>query len=1083
MCPQFNPWKKSLIFIVLLFVLPNALTGQNSQFSSEVTIKKVVKSSSSQPGDFLMAPLTGNVKFLFISVEYPGVSEIVSTAELRDDADLVEKNIEGNSYDKVSLTIDVTPTLMMPNPVSYYTSDPKSTLVRIATDAVKISEQAGFDVDSYGREVIFSKQIWGGSAALGTINRRTAFMSHSVEYTMVHELGHTFGWRHTNFWEVKSGSPISSEGTEEEYGDRYDMMGSRGAKPPYPAGIWHHFNPWLKYRNGWIPDESILNVTDSGTYTIQTLNNDPMTGTSVTKYTALKIRRDALVDYWVFFRGSEEFIDNGPVITRIFNTNVKPTHLLDMTPGSQSADWKDAALPVGKTFSDTQNGITVKTISRSPSEVQVEVTVDPNAIAAVDNLPVIDIVRPALGQRTLQGVVDYEVTAFDPDVGDFNGAGIAKVKLFIHIGNDPLISNLRQGLDPPKPQATMEFSAPPYLWQVDTNTSSPYLPDCRYQLIVKATSVQGGVRFIQFEHLIDNSALPAKPVLSAPSENATNVSTDTTLVWSFSSGATSYQVQVSTESDFSTIILVKDGITSNIYAISGLANNATYYWRVNATNANGTSPYSTAWKFTTIVAAPAAPALSEPSDNAIDIATDTTLVWASSNGATLYQLQVSTVSDFSTIELDQSGLMTPSYRVTGLSNSTAYFWRVKASNVGGESPWSMVWQFTTIVAGPAAPLLSSPADNAIDIPTTPILVWNTSGGAASYDLQVSTQSNFATLELDESSLSDTTFQATGLSNSTTQYWRVRAANTGGTSPWSAVWKFTTITAGPALPVLSVPLDTDTGVPINPTLVWNEAERATTYQLQLSISSNFSPPIVDQSGIADTSFQVPVLLNNTIYFWRVRAANAGGTSDWSSVRHFTTIVAALAAPVLSSPADNAENLSVELNLVWNAVSGAVSYQIQVSTQSDFSTGLMGQSGLPHTSFRVRGLANETTYFWRVKATNIGGTGPWSTVWQFTTEPVSSVETGKEIPSDFRLGQNYPNPFNPTTNISFDLPKAEYVILKVYSLLGKEIATLVSGNFPAGRHIATFDASGQASGVYLYKLQSSSFVQTKKMLLVR
>ena len=95
----------------------------------------------------------------------------------------------------------------------------------------------------------------------------------------------------------------------------------------------------------------------------------------------------------------------------------------------------------------------------------------------------------------------------------------------------------------------------------------------------------------------------------------------------------------------------------------------------------------------------------------------------------------------------------------------------------------------------------------------------------------------------------------------------------------------------------------------------------------------------------------------------------------------------------------------------------------------------------------------------------------------------METGKEIPSDFRLGQNYPNPFNPTTNISFDLPKAEYVILKVYSLLGKEIATLVSGNFPAGRHIATFDASGQASGVYLYKLQSSSFVQTREMLLGR
>jgi len=458
MCPQFNLRKKSLIFIVFLFVLPNTLTGQNSQFSSEITMKEVVKSSSSQPGDFLMAPLIGNVKVLFISVEYPGVSGIVSTSELRGDAVLVKKNIEGNSYDKVSLTIDVTLTLMMPNPDTYYTNDPKSTYIRIMTDALKVAEQAGFDVDSYDREVIFSRQLWNGKGSQGSLNRRTCFMNNSREYTMVHELGHTFGWRHANFWRVSGGSPISSIGKLIEYGDKYDMMGSRGAPPPYPAGIWHHFNPWLKYRNGWLPDESILNVTDSGTYTIQALESDPMTGTSVTKYTALKIRRDALTDYWVFFRGSEEFINNGPVITRIFNTNVKPTELLDMTPGSRSEneDFKDAALAVDNTFSDTEAGISVKTVSASSTEVRVEVTVDPNAIAALDNLPVIDIVSPVLGQRTQQGVVDYEVTAFDPDVGTFDGAGIEKVKLFIHIGNDPLITNLRQGLDPPTPQATME---------------------------------------------------------------------------------------------------------------------------------------------------------------------------------------------------------------------------------------------------------------------------------------------------------------------------------------------------------------------------------------------------------------------------------------------------------------------------------------------------------------------------------------------------------------------------------------------------------------------------------------------------
>ncbi|MFN3639254.1 MAG: T9SS type A sorting domain-containing protein, partial [Chloroherpetonaceae bacterium] len=92
-------------------------------------------------------------------------------------------------------------------------------------------------------------------------------------------------------------------------------------------------------------------------------------------------------------------------------------------------------------------------------------------------------------------------------------------------------------------------------------------------------------------------------------------------------------------------------------------------------------------------------------------------------------------------------------------------------------------------------------------------------------------------------------------------------------------------------------------------------------------------------------------------------------------------------------------------------------------------------------------------------------------------------GVDVAKAYRLEQNYPNPFNPTTNISYVLPKAENVSLKVYDVLGREVATLVNEVKAAGAYTVPFNASNLASGVYFYKLQAGSFVQTKKMMLVK
>jgi hypothetical protein len=83
----------------------------------------------------------------------------------------------------------------------------------------------------------------------------------------------------------------------------------------------------------------------------------------------------------------------------------------------------------------------------------------------------------------------------------------------------------------------------------------------------------------------------------------------------------------------------------------------------------------------------------------------------------------------------------------------------------------------------------------------------------------------------------------------------------------------------------------------------------------------------------------------------------------------------------------------------------------------------------------------------------------------------------------LLQNYPNPFNPITKISFDIPNKSYVSLKIYDILGKEIKTLVSEEKSAGKYIVDFDASFLSSGVYFYKLESGTFVETKRMIILK
>ena len=97
--------------------------------------------------------------------------------------------------------------------------------------------------------------------------------------------------------------------------------------------------------------------------------------------------------------------------------------------------------------------------------------------------------------------------------------------------------------------------------------------------------------------------------------------------------------------------------------------------------------------------------------------------------------------------------------------------------------------------------------------------------------------------------------------------------------------------------------------------------------------------------------------------------------------------------------------------------------------------------------------------------------------------SEVKVGINIPNEFRLEQNFPNPFNPDTSISYSLPNFGFVLLKVFNLLGSEVATLVNEEQHAGQYVKTLHAESLPSGVYFYTLQTDGFAQTKKMLLLK
>lgn len=171
------------------------------------------------------------------------------------------------------------------------------------------------------------------------------------------------------------------------------------------------------------------------------------------------------------------------------------------------------------------------------------------------------------------------------------------------------------------------------------------------------------------------------------------------------------------------------------------------------------------------------------------------------------------------------------------------------------------------------------------------------------------------------------------------------------------------------------------------------------------------------------------------------------------------------------------------LVWHSSVLALSYHLQVSTENGFSTTVTDTTTID-TLARLSPLASNTKFYWRVSGFDDLGEGPYSTTASFTTgDQILAVKQPGGTLVAFAIQQNYPNPFNPSTVISYQLPVAGKVTLKVYDVMGREMATIVDGAIDAGSHSVTFDASHLSSGLYFYEIRAGSFATVKKMLLMK
>lgn len=560
-----------------------------------------------------------------------------------------------------------------------------------------------------------------------------------------------------------------------------------------------------------------------------------------------------------------------------------------------------------------------------------------------------------------------------------------------------------------------------------------------------------------------------------PADNDECYPQNAKFVWERIDNAGEYRIQVSADPGFTMLIHDIAGIAATTITLDLPQANQKYYWRYRAEDNNNIGIWSEINEFTTAIAPPITQA---PAHLSGGVSLMPTFRWQNFGADSKYKLMIAADPAFGKI-IEQVSVDTNFVTINLDSNNMYYYWKVQAKVGFCESSFSEVSAFKTIVG---VATLIEPENKSTLQPLNPTFTWESVPGAIKYDVQLATDVDFTAIVEEKYSHEEKNirFSLLKLSENTKYFWRVRAGDEFARGAWSNTFEFTTGYNIPNAPKLISPLNDEIKVPRNVDFVWEEVEGAVTYELRISKNSYFNGSDI-YADLTENTLQIDDLINYQTYYWKVKAINESGESNWSNTFNFRIIdIPPTATPGAIEPNDGAIDVPLNALIEWSAVDHAKFYHLQVSTDKTFTDENMflNLQKVGSNTRYANGLKANTTYYWRVKGWNEAGETQWSQIFSFTTEIPVSVIDATQHPFSSHI---YPNPANRDAVIEFTLSTEAEADIILFNSIGSEIMRLSGGNsYPAGLNRVEFSLDGISAGTYIYVIKAGNLTEAGKIV---